>query len=298
MSKNQLTVLDVSRPDDSAKLLCFPPLFSSHKSGWINLFLAYCQQPAREMPEHYARNHTLAIVDIGCVVNTERRLDGKYKRYKTGCGEILLCPANVSNSGNWDREGRYSILTINFQLLQQVAYESINFEVELVPQFNFFDPLIQQIVFALKADVYSDYPIGCIYGESLSATLAVHLLKYYSTKKPNIKKYEDGLSLAKAQKAIDYIQTHLEHNIRIVDIAEELEMSLYYFINLFKQSMGITPYQYILQQRVEQAKLLLKHQKMTLVEIALACGFANQSHFTKVFRQVTGITPKVYQTAT
>ncbi|MGH8000244.1 MAG: helix-turn-helix domain-containing protein, partial [Brasilonema sp.] len=68
----------------------------------------------------------------------------------------------------------------------------------------------------------------------------------------------------------------------------------YYFCQLFKQSLGITPYQYVLQLRVERAKQLLKNQKITICDVALACGFANQSHFTKHFRKLTGMTPKAY----
>ena len=64
--------------------------------------------------------------------------------------------------------------------------------------------------------------------------------------------------------------------------------------------MGIAPYRYLMQQRVERAKQLLKQQAvkqqiLSISDIALDCGFANQTHLTKVFRQITGTTPKVYQ---
>ncbi|KAB8321278.1 helix-turn-helix transcriptional regulator [Tolypothrix campylonemoides VB511288] len=59
--------------------------------------------------------------------------------------------------------------------------------------------------------------------------------------------------------------------------------------------MGVTPYQYVLQQRIERAKVLLRHRERAISDIALECGFANQSHFTKHFRQFTGMTPKAYR---
>jgi AraC family transcriptional regulator len=59
--------------------------------------------------------------------------------------------------------------------------------------------------------------------------------------------------------------------------------------------MGIAPYQYVIQQRVELAKQLLKCRDVAISEVALACGFANQSHFTKHFRKLTRITPKAYR---
>ncbi|MEM6437140.1 MAG: helix-turn-helix transcriptional regulator [Cyanobacteria bacterium P01_D01_bin.115] len=77
-------------------------------------------------------------------------------------------------------------------------------------------------------------------------------------------------------------------------------MSESHFSRCFKQSVGIAPYQYLLQQRVERAKQLLKQpaprpQTLSISDIALECGFANQTHLTKVFRQITGVTPKAYR---
>ena len=60
-------------------------------------------------------------------------------------------------------------------------------------------------------------------------------------------------------------------------------------------AVGIAPYQYLMQQRVERAKQLLKQQAISISNIALDCGFSNQTHLTKVFRQMTGMTPKAYQ---
>jgi AraC family transcriptional regulator len=72
-------------------------------------------------------------------------------------------------------------------------------------------------------------------------------------------------------------------------------MSKYYFIELFKQSMGMTPHQYVIQQRIKRAQDLLSDRTLAISEISLACGFANQSHFTRLFRTLTGMTPKAYR---
>jgi AraC family transcriptional regulator len=59
--------------------------------------------------------------------------------------------------------------------------------------------------------------------------------------------------------------------------------------------VGIAPYKYVLQQRVERAKQLLKDEERAIVDIALECGFANQTHLNKHFRKFTGMTPKGYR---
>jgi AraC family transcriptional regulator len=84
-------------------------------------------------------------------------------------------------------------------------------------------------------------------------------------------------------------------DVSLEAIAQHLGMSRYYFVRLFKQSMGTTPHQYVLPQRIERAKGLLKQRQEAISDIALGCGFADQNHFGKLFRQMTGTTPKAYR---
>lgn len=113
--------------------------------------------------------------------------------------------------------------------------------------------------------------------------------------KPKFSQYSGGLSKYKLKQAIDYIDTHLDENIKVFDLANLANISQYYFCHLFKQSTGISPYQYIIQQRVAKAKKLLKQRKLSLVEVALECGFSSQSQMTQHFRRCVGLTPNVYR---
>jgi AraC family transcriptional regulator len=97
------------------------------------------------------------------------------------------------------------------------------------------------------------------------------------------------------EQVIDYIKVNLAQDLSILDLASLTSMSESHFSRSFKQLVGIAPYQYLMQQRVERAKQLLKQQAISISDIALDCGFANQTHLTKVFRQMTGVTPKAYQ---
>jgi AraC family transcriptional regulator len=94
---------------------------------------------------------------------------------------------------------------------------------------------------------------------------------------------------------LDYINDYLNQDIKLADLAALLDMSQFHFSRLFKQSIGITPYQYLLQQRVERAKQLLKQTERSIMDIALECGFNSHSHLSKQFRQVTGMSPRAYR---
>ncbi|AFY56850.1 transcriptional regulator containing an amidase domain and an AraC-type DNA-binding HTH domain [Rivularia sp. PCC 7116] len=101
--------------------------------------------------------------------------------------------------------------------------------------------------------------------------------------------------LHQLQQILDYIDAHLDKDIKLADLARLLDISQFHFSHLFKQSIGMSPYQYLLQQRVERAKLLLKQKDRLIVDIALECGFSSHSHLSRKFRQLTGITPKQYR---
>jgi AraC family transcriptional regulator len=72
-------------------------------------------------------------------------------------------------------------------------------------------------------------------------------------------------------------------------------MSQFHFSHLFKQWISTSPYQYLLQQRIERAKQLLKQTDQSIMDIAFECGFNSNSHLGKQFRQLVGITPKAYR---
>jgi AraC-like DNA-binding protein len=72
-------------------------------------------------------------------------------------------------------------------------------------------------------------------------------------------------------------------------------MSASHFSQLFRQSMGLSPYRYVLTVRIDKAKRLLRGSRLGVLDVALATGFADQSHFAKTFRRVTGTIPTVYR---
>ncbi len=278
-----------------ADILPRPALLSS-RGQWQGIYLEHHCQPPGEIPEHSHAEHLIVVsLDRNRV---ERWLDGHLEKEITQKGNFCLIPSNLPHGCNWQQEAEILLLAIAPDRISQIARESVNTDrIELMPRslMNSDDPFIAQIASLLKKDLEEGCPLGSLYGESLSTALFVRLLKHYATVEPTIRHYRDGLPKHKLQQVLDYIHAHLEQEVGLSDLAEIADMSQYYFCRLFSQSMGISPYQYVLQQRVERAKILLKNQTNSLADIALQCGFANQSHFTKHFRKQAGITPKAYR---
>lgn len=99
----------------------------------------------------------------------------------------------------------------------------------------------------------------------------------------------------KLRHAAEYIDRNLRNRLTLAEIAAEVGLNPHYFARVFKQAMRQSPHQYILEKRVERAKVLLKTTELSLVEIALQVGIATQSHFTTVFHRLTGTTPREFR---
>jgi AraC family transcriptional regulator len=91
---------------------------------------------------------------------------------------------------------------------------------------------------------------------------------------------------------VEYIQDQLGTDLTVSGIAQAVNMSPYHFTRLFKESTGQAPYQYVVEARARKAKELLTTGRFTISEVALRVGFADQSHLTRHFKRVFGLTPK------
>ncbi|MDO5010188.1 MAG: AraC family transcriptional regulator, partial [Intestinibacter bartlettii] len=97
------------------------------------------------------------------------------------------------------------------------------------------------------------------------------------------------------QKCISYINEHYNENINLETVANIVHLNPSYFSSIFKKEVGVSFSNYLNKIRIEQSKLLLKNTDSSIVEIALEVGFEDQSYFSKVFKNLTKMTPKQYR---
>ena len=135
-----------------------------------------------------------------------------------------------------------------------------------------------------------------LYVETLAIEIASSLLREYSTTCTAARRVpRGGLTHRDARRVTEYVEANLERALTLRELADVAELSTHHFLRMFKRTLGLTPYQYVLDRRVERAKELLQDQSASLVEIGLCTGFCNQSHFTNAFHRVVGTTPAEFQ---
>jgi AraC family transcriptional regulator len=213
-------------------------------------------------------------------------------------GNFWLLPAGESGFFSWESSDECVSFMVEPQILQQTAVEIGCLgadKLELQPILKAADPQMYNLALQFKQELQNNSLGGELYSESLANLFNIHLLRNYCTSTPRLRSSSGGLSTKKLQQAIDYIQAHLDEKLSLESIALELNLSVHYFCELFTQSTGIPPYKYVLQQRVDRAQQLLKNSQKSLSEIALDCGFADQSHLSRHFTKLTRISPKKYR---
>jgi len=214
-------------------------------------------------------------------------------------GVITLIPAGAASRWRWRGASESTHILVEPQLLVRVAAEALDLNpdrVTLPPVADLSDAPIQAAMLALDAELRNGGAGGRLLAESLGNVLAVHLLRRFSASGATSFHSGGRLSRHKLRAVIDYIYEHLDAELSLDHLAAVARMSPYHFARLFKSSTGLPPHQYVITRRIERAQELLRDRDpLPLADIAAEVGFSSQSHFTRHFKQLVGVTPRRFR---
>lgn len=286
--------LDLTQSASPSQILPRKPSLSSNSANWKGIMLRqYSQLPPHGFTEYYPQQHLIIIHQQPDPVRIKRKINGNKQSLLVNNSDIAFIPANNSHGAAWENKLDLIVLIIDPDFVSRIAHEWIDPDtIELLPRFAHCDPFIERVGLLLRDSLLTTD--NRFYAESMATALSSHLIQHYSAQKPLFREYTGGLSKSKLKRVKEHISDRLTENISLQDISDEVGLSRCYFAQMFKQSTGITPYQYIVQQRIERAKQLLQ-QDLPIVEIALECGFSSQSSLNRTFRKCVGTTPRGYR---
>jgi AraC family transcriptional regulator len=211
-------------------------------------------------------------------------------------GTTFVLPRGTVDELRWSGPTHRIAVALHQSLLLSAIDETIGqSHIELTEHWNVTDRHIMSVLLALTTDLDAGSPAGRLYGESLANALAVYLLSRYAVQRrvPTVAK--GGLPRYRLKRVLDYIGENLAEDVSLADLAELAGMSPHHFSELFKASMSCTPHRYVLQERIERAKIALRDPECTVLDAGTIAGFANPSHFARVFRRFVGASPSHFQ---
>jgi AraC family transcriptional regulator len=287
--------VDVVREGHQEPFLEQPPKLSSSPMHWRGIALENWSVPAVLIPRHEHPEHFLHVVLDG-TVKYQVATKGRLLRFASRPGTIFLLPRGTVDEVNWTGPTHRVAVAIQPWVLTGALEETAHkADTELTEHWDLVDPHISALVSEMMADLADGSPAGTIYGEALGNSLAVYLMKRYAVRRITPVFYKGGLSKYRLKRILDYISENLESDISLFDLAAIVGMSPHYFSELFKQSIGHSPHQYVLLQRIERAKELIRDPKHSIIQTGLDVGFQNPSHFARVFRKLEGVTPSQFR---
>ena len=217
-----------------------------------------------------------------------------FRRVVLRRGSAWVCPAGDQVSVRLNSDFNYvrmSIDPVYFNRL--VASESADSSVELVRTYGIAKSQIGHILGALVAESDAGNPGGLAFIEALATGLSHQVALHAGAKPPRVARLRGGLSGAAKRRTLELMEAQLDANLTVEALASEVGLSPAHFARAFKETMGLAPHRYLLTLRLEHARRLLDTPDAVLADVANRTGFADQAHFTRLFKRQFGVTPGV-----
>ena len=228
---------------------------------------------------------------VGRPQNVVARCAGIVSRRFHIPGEFDIIPAGFAVTYERSGSSTYLDVFLEEKLVREAARAmGLDSELRVIqPQLGVRDLRAEHILWAIKAELESDEHGGRAYADGLGLALAAYLLRDGRPRAPL--PIGVGFPQRRLRRVIEYIQNNITADLSLAELAAVAGVSPSHFQLLFKQSVGLPVHRYIIHRRVDRAIALLRVGTLSVSELALEAGFANQSHLARCMRRVAGMTP-------
>lgn len=215
-------------------------------------------------------------------------------------GQINLIPAG--QGADWDFRGRPELLLVHISsnLFKAVASDVYNTELDQIfisAQMASADETANLLARQLLVETGARFPGTQLYADSITRALCLHLLRRYSSLGASQPQPQATIPSGRTGRIIDFIRANFAEDLSLDQLASVSGVSASQFGRAFRAETGQTPHRYLIKVRVEVACDMLEHTTLSVIEVALRCGFGQPGHFATTFRHSVGMTPREYRAA-
>ena len=268
---------------------------SSEGLGWSSAFASIQRERPYDGKLH-ALSDSLMVLHRGGPVNITYTVDGKSVVRHIPKGGVFFLPGghecDVALHASLDSTHIY----LRSDLFADEENGARNLVGGLAPILGERDAVLESLATAIGDTIIEGLPASSLFVDPIAKAIANRFIAI-NYHKPA---YESGkqryqLTNRQMERVRDFVEANLDSDIRLEMMARACGRSTEYFVRIFKTTAGVSPYQYVLNLRIERAKALLGRDGPSIAEVALQCGFSHQEHLTRMFRRFTGVTPGRYR---
>ncbi|MBC8084979.1 MAG: helix-turn-helix transcriptional regulator [Hymenobacter sp.] len=272
-----------------------PALVSSAALAWPGLRVEQYQLDATKLPAHHHEHHLLLLHQGAAPVTSRRQQGRQVEEAVFRKGDAGLYPSGEYGTVAWDGPTDTIHLYLDDQHLENLARQGMDLtHFTLRDRYRFGDALLNQLGQRLLGAVGTQHALGLFYIEALTNALCCHLIEHHATYERRVAP-GPRLSAPVLARIDAYLEAHADTLITLETMAGLAHLSAFHFARRFKQTTGVSPYQYVLGWKIRRARQLLRAADAPIAAISDALGFASPAHFSVAFKRGVGQSPREFR---
>ncbi len=262
------------------------------------LSLEYFEAEPATMPTEAFDQHHVLVNLKDTPHRVENWRNGVHRDFILEKNQIVVTPAGTRSGWRWHQRSKVIIITLEPARLQAFARSELGrllTERQLLDLPQFKDADIATAAVMLMDALHVGGPESDVMFESLARVFLVKLIYKYGEDDGGDAAFSASYTADQHRRLLTFLEREFSHAIGVEEMARTVGLSSSHFSRVFKKVVGEPPHQFLLRYRIERAIDMLVDPARPLLDIALACGFSDQPHFTRVFKQHNGQTPRQWR---
>lgn len=288
---------DLITPEELPKWVPGELTLDSARLGWDGVRLRGYRYAGSDVPVPALHDYMVVVYKEGATP-MHRRCDGAWRTETCGPGSVSLLTHAARSHWRWSEPIEVAHLYLSPGAVADVAADVFDRDiedVELMDVLRADDAVLSNLAAALTSELQQGGLGGRIYVDALKTQACLHILRNYADVVFREPRAHGGLSRLHKRLVQQYVEDNIERNISLAELAGQTGLSAFHFARKFRNEFGCPPHAYVIRRRLEHAKRQLARKDVQLKCVAASAGFSDQSHMTRLFRRIVGVTPAEYR---